>query len=434
MKHLLSIKDLSAAEIVEILSSAWVFSGASTAPRHPEMAIGHAQDLTAQDHAHRHSESVAAQDLAHRAPIVLDPSNLFAGKHVLIVGDILHSRVARSNLELITKLGGRVTFVAPPTLLPADLSNLPEVGVEYDFDVALAKQDFDAIMLLRIQAERMLGGKPGPTGSKDAGFFPSLEDYISRYSLTNERIATVDPNVPVLHPAPINRGLEISSEIADSKRSLINHQIRNGVFTRMACLDLLIGDTHHQRVGDNQSPTRHPENGIAIAQDLASTTRHPETTQSPNRHPETTQSGSGSPAGSGSNTSELLKGKTIVNLFFENSTRTRFSFEAAQKRLGAGIMNFSASGSSVSKGESLKDTVTTLYAMGIDGIVIRHQDSGAAYRLANSGWIDVPVLNAGDGTHAHPTQALLDAVTLWQHWSGFSQLHGSADMYGRPLN
>lgn len=110
----------------------------------------------------------------------------------------------------------------------------------------------------------------------------------------------------------------------------------------------------------------------------------------------------------------VLQGRTVVNLFFEDSTRTRLSFEAAEKRLSADIINFSAKGSSVSKGESLKDTAQTLAAINADAVVIRHSASGAPQRLAEAGWIDVPVLNAGDGTHAHPTQALLDAMTLRQ--------------------
>ena len=105
-----------------------------------------------------------------------------------------------------------------------------------------------------------------------------------------------------------------------------------------------------------------------------------------------------------------LRGRTVVNLFYEDSTRTRTSFELAAKRLSADVINFSAKGSSVSKGESLKDTALTLQAMGADGVVIRHSASGAAHRLAN--WVDGSVLNAGDGTHEHPTQALLDAFTM----------------------
>ena len=110
-----------------------------------------------------------------------------------------------------------------------------------------------------------------------------------------------------------------------------------------------------------------------------------------------------------------LRGRTVVNLFFEDSTRTRMSFEAAAKRLSADVINFSAKGSSVSKGESLKDTALTLEAMGADAVVIRHNSSGAPHRLANAGWISGGVVNAGDGTHEHPTQALLDAYTLRKH-------------------
>ena len=110
-----------------------------------------------------------------------------------------------------------------------------------------------------------------------------------------------------------------------------------------------------------------------------------------------------------------LRGRTVVNLFFEDSTRTRISFEAAAKRLSADVITFSAKGSSVSKGESLKDTALTLQAMGADAIVIRHHDSGAPHRLAHAQWTNGSVINAGDGTHEHPTQALLDAFTMRRH-------------------
>ena len=113
-----------------------------------------------------------------------------------------------------------------------------------------------------------------------------------------------------------------------------------------------------------------------------------------------------------------LRGRTVVNLFFEDSTRTRISFETAAKRLSADVINFSAKGSSVSKGESLKDTALTLQAMGADAVVVRHQASGAPHRLAHSGWVGSAVVNAGDGTHQHPTQALLDAFTLRRHLVG----------------
>jgi len=110
-----------------------------------------------------------------------------------------------------------------------------------------------------------------------------------------------------------------------------------------------------------------------------------------------------------------LRGRTVVNLFYEDSTRTRISFEAAAKRLSADVINFSAKGSSVSKGESLKDTALTLQAMGADAVIIRHHHSGAPHRLAHAKWTKGTVINAGDGTHEHPTQALLDAFTMRRH-------------------
>jgi aspartate carbamoyltransferase catalytic subunit len=108
-----------------------------------------------------------------------------------------------------------------------------------------------------------------------------------------------------------------------------------------------------------------------------------------------------------------LRGRTVVNLFFEDSTRTRSSFEIAGKWLSADVINISAKGSSVSKGESLRDTVLTVAAMGVDALVIRHHASGAPWQASH--WIDAHVLNAGDGTHEHPTQALLDGFTIRRH-------------------
>ena len=113
-----------------------------------------------------------------------------------------------------------------------------------------------------------------------------------------------------------------------------------------------------------------------------------------------------------------LRGKTVVNLFAEDSTRTRISFEAAAKRLSADVINFTAKGSSISKGESLKDTAQTLQALGADAVIIRHPASGAAHRLAQGRWMNGTVINAGDGTHEHPSQALLDAYTIRKHLKG----------------
>ena len=120
-----------------------------------------------------------------------------------------------------------------------------------------------------------------------------------------------------------------------------------------------------------------------------------------------------------------LRGKTVVNLFAEDSTRTRISFEAAAKRLSADVINFTAKGSSISKGESLKDTAQTLQALGADAVVIRHPASGAAQRLAQGRWMNGTVINAGDGTHEHPSQALLDAYTIRKHLKG-----GKGDLSG----
>ncbi|MDO5662782.1 MAG: aspartate carbamoyltransferase catalytic subunit [Brachybacterium sp.] len=124
-----------------------------------------------------------------------------------------------------------------------------------------------------------------------------------------------------------------------------------------------------------------------------------------------------------------LVGTTVVNLFMEDSTRTRISFEAAAKRLSADVINFSAKGSSLSKGESLKDTALTLQAMGADAVVVRSPNSGAAHLLAHAGWIDQPIINAGDGRHEHPTQAALDAFTLRRHFAA-----PGADVTGTGLD
>ena len=119
-----------------------------------------------------------------------------------------------------------------------------------------------------------------------------------------------------------------------------------------------------------------------------------------------------------------LRGKTVVNLFVENSTRTRISFEIAATRLSADVINFSAATSSLSKGESLKDTAQTLQALGADAIVIRHPASGAAHNLAHRGWVSASIINAGDGSHEHPTQALLDALTIRQRLATGDDLAG----------
>jgi aspartate carbamoyltransferase catalytic subunit len=150
------------------------------------------------------------------------------GLRVAIVGDVLHSRVARSNVALLTTLGARVTLVAPPTLVPRGVENWP-VACVFELDSALA--DSDVVMMLRVQRERMAGG-----------FFPSAREYSRRYGLDARRMAMLDDNAIVMHPGPMNRGMEIAAEVADDpKRSTIVEQVTNGVSVRMAVLYLLLG-------------------------------------------------------------------------------------------------------------------------------------------------------------------------------------------------
>src|ERR1700758_3454012 len=149
------------------------------------------------------------------------------GLRVTIVGDVLHSRVARSNVLLLSTLGAEVTLVAPPTLLPVAVGSWP-CSVSYDFDAALPKSD--VVMMLRVQQERM-----------NAAYFPSVREYSRRYGLDARRMAALPDHALVMHPGPMNRGVEIAAEVADSPRSTIVEQVANGVTTRMAALYLLLG-------------------------------------------------------------------------------------------------------------------------------------------------------------------------------------------------
>jgi aspartate carbamoyltransferase catalytic subunit len=149
------------------------------------------------------------------------------GLRVTIVGDIIHSRVARSNVLLLETLGAEVTLVAPPTLLPVGVDTWP-VTVSYDFDAVLPKSD--VVMMLRVQRERM-----------GAAYFPSSREYSRRYGLDRDRMALLPPEAIVMHPGPMNRGVEIAAEVADSTRSTIVEQVTNGVSVRMALLYLMLG-------------------------------------------------------------------------------------------------------------------------------------------------------------------------------------------------
>ena len=219
--------------------------------RHP--ASGSAHRMAGWISAH----VVNAGDGSHEHPTqaLLDAATLrhrlgsLAGRRITIVGDVLHSRVARSGVTLLSTLGAQVQLVAPPTLLPCGVENWGvenwggrnrPVTVSHDLDAALPGSD--AVMVLRVQAERMHGG-----------FFPSAREYAIDYGLSEARAACLPEHVPVLHPGPMLRGMEIAPAVADSPRSAISDQVRNGVHVRMAVLyHLLAGQDDQQRGQDDQ--------------------------------------------------------------------------------------------------------------------------------------------------------------------------------------
>ena len=155
-----------------------------------------------------------------------------AGLKVAIVGDLLHSRVLRSNIQLLTKMGADVWVCGPPTLIPAGIDRF---GVHATSMVTEAVSDADVVMLLRIQLERMEGA-----------FFPSLREYYNVFGMTEARLRLAKPDVIIMHPGPMNRGVEIASEVADGPYSVILDQVANGVAVRMAVLYLLAGGAEHE--------------------------------------------------------------------------------------------------------------------------------------------------------------------------------------------
>ena len=158
---------------------------------------------------------------------ILEKKGSLKGLHIGIVGDIKHSRVARSNIEIFKKLGAKITLCGPPTLLPDDFE---VYGVEISYDLDKILPDLDVINLLRIQKERQGGS-----------FFPSIREYSRLFALTEERIKKCRPNLLIMHPGPINRGIEIDNSIAESANTIINEQVTNGVAIRMAIFYLLAG-------------------------------------------------------------------------------------------------------------------------------------------------------------------------------------------------
>jgi aspartate carbamoyltransferase catalytic subunit len=187
-----------------------------------------------------HSSVVNAGDGTHEHPTqaLLDAFTMWRhlapgqrpgldGRRVAIVGDVLHSRVARSNALLLKTLGAEVTLVAPPTLLPVGVEGW-DVETSYDLDAVLPKTD--VVMMLRVQQERM-----------NASFFPTVREYSRRYGLDGRRMDTLQEHAIVMHPGPMIRGMEITADVADSSRSVIVEQVTNGVAVRMAVLYLLLG-------------------------------------------------------------------------------------------------------------------------------------------------------------------------------------------------
>ncbi|MDX2032488.1 MAG: aspartate carbamoyltransferase catalytic subunit [Blastocatellia bacterium] len=201
--------------------------GSSGAP-HQIARILDASVINAGDGAHEHPTQALLDAMTIR-----QSKQRFAGLKVAILGDILHSRVARSNAHLLSKLGAHVVFAGPRTLLPFGLEKRitsAEGSVRFASSVEEAITDADVVMMLRIQLERQSGG-----------FFPSLREYSIHYGLTRRRLSLARPDAIVMHPGPINRGVEIDSDVADGSFSLILDQVANGVAVRMAVLYLLAG-------------------------------------------------------------------------------------------------------------------------------------------------------------------------------------------------
>ncbi|WP_310963291.1 aspartate carbamoyltransferase catalytic subunit [Nocardioides terrisoli] len=192
--------------------------------------------VNAGDGTHEHPTQALLDAFTMTRHLTPEGRHSLDGRRVAIVGDVLHSRVARSNALLLNTLGAEVTLVAPPTLLPYGVETWP-VETSYDLDAVLPKTD--VVMMLRVQRERM-----------NASFFPTVREYSRRYGLDSRRMATLQDHAIVMHPGPMNRGMEITADVADSERSVIVEQVTNGVAVRMAVLYLLLGGNEPAIGGD----------------------------------------------------------------------------------------------------------------------------------------------------------------------------------------
>jgi aspartate carbamoyltransferase catalytic subunit len=199
--------------------------------------------INAGDGAHEHPTQALLDAMTIR-----ERKGRINGLKVAIIGDILHSRVARSNIHLLTKLGATVSVAGPGTLVPAEFGSLVEEGVVVEPRIGDAIEGADVVMILRIQRER-----------QDAAFFPSMREYAVHYGLNLKRLAGAAHDAIVMHPGPMNRGIEIASDVADGTRSLILDQVSNGLAVRMAVLYLLTGGGHTTDAGGESVPKKTEE-------------------------------------------------------------------------------------------------------------------------------------------------------------------------------
>lgn len=190
--------------------------------------------VNAGDGSHEHPTQALLDALTIR-----ERKGRISGLRVAIIGDILHSRVARSNIHLLTKLGATVRVAGPGTLVPPEFGDLVEEGLLVENRIEQAIEDADVVMILRIQRER-----------QDAAFFPSMREYAVHFGLNLERLAGAAADAIVMHPGPMNRGIELASDVADGARSLILDQVSNGLAVRMAILYLLAGGSHSGVFGE----------------------------------------------------------------------------------------------------------------------------------------------------------------------------------------
>src|SRR5438309_2173348 len=210
--------------------------------------MGNAPIVNAGDGSHEHPTQALLDALTIR-----QHKGRIAGLKVAIIGDVLHSRVARSNIHLLSKLGATVSIAGPGTLVPPEFADLIEQGVRVERKIEDVIVDADVVMILRVQRER-----------QTEAFFPSLREYAVHYGLRLSHLSLAKPDAIVMHPGPMNRGIEISSEIADGGRSLILDQVTNGVAVRMAVLYLLAGagksENGTKRNGKNATRGSSPTN------------------------------------------------------------------------------------------------------------------------------------------------------------------------------